>query len=242
MHFELKDGSRVLFWHDFWCVDRPLKNLFPDLFRMARLKYVKVQEVVSWNGDISHWNLTFVRSLNDWEEDNICNLLALLASKEVFPQGNDEIVLPLNYKGSFSLKSFCSTQFEALNGRDFVAKSIWKSKAPTKVCFFAWVATIGKIHMEDMLKRRNFSGPSRCSMCLEEEETVDHLLVPCRWVSSLWYLSLSLMRITWRQPSNVRYVVVASRRRIKKSWVLQFGVWFLWLFGGYLEGEKPSYF
>ena len=60
-------------------------------------------------------------------------------------------------------------------------------------------------------------------MCLEEEETVDHLLVHCRWVSALWDLALSLMRISWVQPSNVRHVVVAWRRRMKKSWVL--GVW-----------------
>ena len=74
VHFEVKDGSRVLFCHDVWCGDRLLKTLFPDLFRMARLKYATVKEVVSWNGDISHWNLTFVRSHNDWEENSICNL------------------------------------------------------------------------------------------------------------------------------------------------------------------------
>ena len=96
----------------------------------------------------------------------------------------------------------------------------WKSKAPTKVCFFAWEATIGKIPTDDMLKRRNFGGPSRCSMCLEEEETVDHLLVLC-WVSLLWDLALSLIGISWVQSSNVRDVVVAWRRRMKKSWVLR---------------------
>jgi len=156
-----------------------------------------IKEVVAWNGDISYWNLTFVRSLNDWEEDNICNSLAALAGKEVLSQGKDEMVWPLNSKRSFSVKSFCSTQFEALDGCDFVAKSIWKSKVPTKVCFFAWAATLGKIPTDDMLKRRNFRGLSRCSMCLEEEEAVDHLLVHCQWVSSLWDLFLSLMGISW---------------------------------------------
>ena len=77
------------------------------------------------------------------------------------------------------------------------------------MCFFAWAATVGKIPTEGMLKIRNFSGPSRCFMCLEEEETVDHLLVHCRWVSSLWDLSLSLMGISWVQSSNVTDVVVA---------------------------------
>jgi len=52
---------------------------------------------------------------------------------------------------------------------------------------------------------------------------VDHLLVHCRWVSSLWDLSLSLMGVNWVQPSNVRDVAVAWRRRMKKSWIL--GVW-----------------
>ena len=131
MHFEVKDSSRVLFWHDVWCVDCPLKNLFPDLFRMTRLKYATVK-AVSWNGDISHWNFTFVRSLNDWEEDSICNLLAVLAGKKDLSQGNDEIVWPLNSKGSFSVKSFCSTQFEALDGCDFAAKSIGSLKLPHK--------------------------------------------------------------------------------------------------------------
>ena len=65
--------------------------------------------------------------------------------------------------------------------------------------------------------------PSRCSLCLEEEETADHLLVHCRWVSALWDLALSLTGISWVQPSNFRDVVVAWRRRMKKSWIL--GVW-----------------
>jgi len=44
--------------------------------------------------------------------------------------------------------SFCSAQVEALDGWDFVAKLIWKSKALTKVCFFAWAASKGKIPIE----------------------------------------------------------------------------------------------
>ena len=105
---------------------------------------------------------------------------------------------------------------------DVAAKSIWNSRVPTKGCFLAWAASKCKIPMEDKLKRRNFSGPSRCSLCLEVE-SVDHLLVHCRWVSSLWNLSLSLMEVSWVQPSHVRDAVVAWRRRMKKSWIL--GVW-----------------
>jgi len=99
---------------------------------MARHKYATVHDEVSWNANVYHWNLTFVRSLNDWEEDSICSLLALLASKEVLPQGNDVIVWPLDSKGSFSVKSFCSTEVEATSCWDGAAKTIWNSKVSTK--------------------------------------------------------------------------------------------------------------
>ena len=40
---------------------------------------------------------------------------------------------------------------------------------------------------------------------------------------ALGFISLSLMGVSWVQPSNVKDVLVACRRRMKKSWVL--GVW-----------------
>ena len=107
--FEVKDGSRVLFWHGVWCGDCTLKSQFLGLFRMAHFKDATIQEVVYRNCNTGHWNLTFMRTLSDWKEDSICSLLALLAGTWVLSQGNDEIVWPLNSKGSFTVKSCCST-------------------------------------------------------------------------------------------------------------------------------------
>ena len=125
---------------------------FPGLFRMAYFKDATIQEAVSQNGAISHWNLTLVRSCNDCEEDNICSSLTLLASKQVLSQGNEEIVWQLNSKESFPVENFCSTQLGAYESWDVAAKSIWKSKAPTKVCFFAQAATKGRIPSIKCLK------------------------------------------------------------------------------------------
>ena len=69
------------------------------------------------------------------EEGSIWSLLSLLASKEVLPRGNDVIVWPLDRKGSFSVKSFCSTQVEATRCWDGAAKAIWNPKVPTKAFF-----------------------------------------------------------------------------------------------------------
>jgi len=60
-------------------------------------------------------------------------------------------------------------------------------------------------------------------MCREEEQSVGHLFVHCRWGSSLWFLALSSMGFSWAQPFNVKDVLVAWRRRLKKCWV--YGIW-----------------
>jgi hypothetical protein len=39
VRYEVEDGSRILFWHDVWCGDLPLKLIFPELLllRMVRI-------------------------------------------------------------------------------------------------------------------------------------------------------------------------------------------------------------
>jgi len=51
VYFEVKEGSRVLFWHDVWCGDCPLKTQFSNLFRITHFKNATIQ-VVARNGDI----------------------------------------------------------------------------------------------------------------------------------------------------------------------------------------------
>jgi len=94
--------------------------------------------VVSWNGAQSHWNISFSRSPNDWEEDNVCNFIATLAKINVLRKGIDNIVWPHVPKSSFTIKSFCQKLYDGGNCFDFLVKGHWKSKAATKVCFFVW--------------------------------------------------------------------------------------------------------
>jgi len=51
VHYRVKNGSKILVWHDVWCGDQLLKFQFLDLFRMVRLKEVTAHEVVSWNSN-----------------------------------------------------------------------------------------------------------------------------------------------------------------------------------------------
>ena len=137
--------------------------------------------VYLWNGTQRHWDFTFTRSLNDWEEDSIISLLSFLADWNAvgLPEGDDKIIWSLTSSGIFSVKSLCERLLRS-NHPTFPVKAIWKSKAPTKACFLVWAASKGKVPTEIMLKRRNFSLASRCVMCFHEEESVDHLFVHCK--------------------------------------------------------------
>ena len=74
VHYRVKNGSRILFWHDVWSGDQPLKCQSPDLSRMIPLKEATVHEVVCWNGNQCHLSITFLRSLNDGEEEGVMRL------------------------------------------------------------------------------------------------------------------------------------------------------------------------
>jgi len=62
--------------------------------------------VASLNGNQNYWNTIFSRSPNDWEEESLLNLLALLANTKVAPAGNesnDMIIGSHDSKGKFTI-------------------------------------------------------------------------------------------------------------------------------------------
>jgi len=48
-----------------------------------------------------------------------------------------------------------------------------------------------------MLRKRNFNLASGCAMCLEEEESIYHFFVHCRW--ELIGLNLLMLKMCWLQ-------------------------------------------
>ncbi|XP_059638831.1 uncharacterized protein LOC132281113 [Cornus florida] len=67
-----------------------------------------------------------------------------------------------NSQGRFDVRSFFRS-LTAEPGGSFPWKSVWRSKAPLKVAFFAWTSILGKILTQDNLRRRNQVVVNRCS-------------------------------------------------------------------------------
>ena len=65
--FMVGDGSRILFWHDKWIGDVPLKILYSQLFMCSANKEACIFEVLSppMGDNDKVWSLRFYREFND---------------------------------------------------------------------------------------------------------------------------------------------------------------------------------
>ena len=221
--FTLGDGRRINFWKDDWCGEEALCNRFPNLFNIATNKEAKVAEIWDSREGDGCWSPTFLRPLNDWELQEMTRFLQILHGIKFQPLGVDKLSLKnVNVKG-FSVKSM----YKGLNvspALDFPHRLVWNPVAPPKTGVFAWEAAWGKVLTLDQLKRRGMEFANRCFMCEEEEETIDHLLIHCKFAKVLWDLFLSIVGISWVFPHSVLNKLLAWQgasvgKKRKKIWL-----------------------
>ena len=95
---------------------------------------------------------------------------------------------------------------------------------PTKVGFFAWKASWGKVLTLDQLKKRGRALANRCFLCEEGEETIDHLLLHCSKAKILSDLLLAIFGVSWVFPLSVKETLLSWHgsfvgKRRKKAWM-----------------------
>lgn len=62
-------GSRILFWEDYWCGSKPLKEEFPRLYGLSCLKFSNLLTFRSvWLANTNQWCGIWKRPLRAWEE------------------------------------------------------------------------------------------------------------------------------------------------------------------------------
>jgi len=111
----------------------------------------------------------------------------------------DRLVWNPSKNGFFEVSSYYEILIRR-NGPSFPWKSIWRVKAPTRVAFFVWSTTLGKILTHDNLCKRNIVVIEWCCMCKKNGESIDHLLLHCKVVRDLWSYILVLFGVEWVMP------------------------------------------
>jgi hypothetical protein len=182
--FEVGHGSLIRFWDDVWCIEEPLKFVYPELYRIASVKDALVADFVQFRGDAMHWEVTFTWLVRDWEMESTSSFLELLYSINIKRYEKDKMRWKPSRSKGFQVKSFY-TQLTSNGIGSFLWKSIWKAKVSPKVAFFVWIAALGKILTADNLRHRGIIAVSWCCMCKADGESIDHLLLHCPYAKEL---------------------------------------------------------
>ena len=101
------------------------------------MMYGLVQQVGK-RGEI--WNPHFTRPFNDWELDEVENMLGRLCGERVLLYEEDGVRWVESNDGSFSVKSLYKV-LELDSSVCFPMKIIWNSLVQPKISFFAWEAS-----------------------------------------------------------------------------------------------------
>lgn len=83
-------------------------------------------------------------------------------------------------------------------------KKIWNASIPLRIGFFAWRVYHGRLQTVDNPNVRGMRLHNICSMCEKSEDSVDHILVTCRWTKKVWDFFLPLFKRGWTCPSNAK--------------------------------------
>ena len=195
-------GNRVQLWHDRWCGDVPLREVYPNLFDCSSNQEDTIDFVLQCQIGGVAWNVSFNRNFNDWEMEDVAAFLDHLYSHTLANSDNDVVWWRLKKNGLFDFRSF----YYAIRGSPMVIfpwKSVWCSKVPRRVCFFVWSVAWRRILTCDNLIRRGYTMTSWCCMCLCNGESVDCLLIHCLMAGSLWNFVLRSFGIQWVPPNQI---------------------------------------
>ncbi|RVW31433.1 putative mitochondrial protein [Vitis vinifera] len=184
--FGWEKAPEIRFWEDPWCGDVELSRRFPQLFTAAAQRNATVGDMWDQNSGQGGWNLRSQK-------------ITLEEDSALWKGGK---------KGKFGVKEVYGLPISP-SVPTFPKKGIWVENVPSKLAFFAWEATWGRVLTLDRLQKRGWQLPNCCFLCGSDEENVNHLLIHCTVARVLWRIVLSLFGAQWVFPEFVKEVVLS---------------------------------
>ncbi|CAN1256136.1 Putative ribonuclease H protein At1g65750 [Linum perenne] len=145
--------------------------------------------------------------------------------------GEDTAVWGLEGNGEYSVKSGYLLINDLITNdgvEDRVWKYIWNWPGPNKIRHFMWLVSHNRLMTNKERKRRHLADSEVCSVCLNREESIDHILRGCPVAFEVWrglctggqlnsFLSMNFDS-WWKENLN------------KPNWNMVFGTacWILW--------------
>lgn len=105
----------------------------------------------------------------------------------------------------------------------------WKANCPPKFTHFAWLVFYKKNISWDNLRKRSWHGPSRCSMCGNDEETNLHMFIKCPATLRIWYvLAINFDFLLTNFDSTSAARIWCSRHNGNRRFLILLFLWSVW--------------
>ncbi|KAF1891164.1 hypothetical protein Lal_00001305 [Lupinus albus] len=239
------DETNTSFWFDNWLGSSTLHSKYQRLFKLSVSPNDNISNFGSWVGEVWEWNIPWRRRLFIWEQD-LCNSF-LNDIKQValhqFRSDNWEWKLDTSrqYSVKYAYKLLTTVDQTDLTNHHTPTlwKSLWKSKAPSKVIYLAWRLFHDRLPTKDALSKRGVlsltNGDLFCSFCKDEPESSTHLFSSCSISYSACQLLYKWLRFNVVLPLNPilhysNHLGLVSSSKCWKAWnsIWLAMVWAIW--------------
>lgn len=232
------NGLGTLFWEDLWIGDSTLKSRFPRLFLLAPFHRTSVASMGFWNGPTWEWCFTWLRDLRMRDQIEENDLKRLIHGVHLSFSTPDEVIWAPDKNGSFSVKSVSTELAKTSSPVNLEAtKLMWRGLVPPRIEIFVWLSCLGKLNTRAKLAKINviLAAEDSCPFCQSESETVDHILLHCKYSWKVWCWWQNLWKRYWVPPASLSQALIQwsfpnPNQFSKKVWWAGFFViaWSLW--------------
>ena len=112
----------------------PFENVFSELFSINRNEEAYVADLMKFSNGVLHWDLSFIRVIQDWELDSLSNFMESVYGVLLRGVGKDKICWMPAKKMSFEVGLYYRVLTES-SDQSFPWKSTWKPKDLSRVAF-----------------------------------------------------------------------------------------------------------
>jgi hypothetical protein len=203
---EVDNGANTLLWTDKWINGRTIVDIAPRLFSTIpkRIAGKRTAQDALLNRIVDIRGALTLRVLTDY-----ILLWNSLAGVVLYPNMEGKHIFSIAPDGHYSARiAYMGLFIGSCSFGHY--RQIWKVWVPPKYRFFLWLVAMNRCWTADRLASRGMSHPVRCSLCDQEPETSNHLLVSCVFSRVYWYSTLRRFGLHTPQSSPSTWRLVSA--------------------------------
>lgn len=182
------NGKKIKFWFDMWYGDRDLKSVFPRFYSLTIWKDISLAGMIE-NWDVNSKDM-WRRRRRGWEIESRHVLGELIEKTKLYNKKYHLICLGCNNQLNSKDLYLQSDRMRNHRGKFYL---FWKPKMPEMIKILVWKLVSQILTVRVFLQHRSMDIDTKCTLCSQNEETLDHLFWNCVMVHKMW----SLIRWWW---------------------------------------------